>query len=175
MVTDIRAAQSRAKQPPAAEQSRRRDACIARGTYQRRQLARLPHNRAEDRGDIRRAVLPQSVHSGRRKLAAGGIDDHPIGRERNPVRRGNTGRDMGLRVDGRGPGSRVKPILFLGSCDRGIEPDDIGVDGAGKRLDKSLCPDGVGRKASLLGLDAGLQPPSCLRPARTLDRRQFQS
>src|SRR6516225_5967036 len=53
----------------------------------------------------------------------------------------------------------MKPTLFRRLRDRGIRPDDLRVDGARKRLEKSACPSTIGWKVSLLGPDAGSDDP----------------
>jgi hypothetical protein len=146
-------AQSRAKQPSAAAQGVPSDAGVKRRTHENWKLAWLSHNRAEYGEDIRRAVLTQSYHRGRRKVAISGINDRPAGSKWNPVRPGNPGCNVGFGIDRERPCLGVKLALFQSSRDWCIHSGNFRVDRAGKRLEKSPGPYWIRRKKFLAGPD----------------------
>jgi hypothetical protein len=49
--------------------------------------------------------------------------------------------------------------LFHRFRDRSIRPDDLGVHGAGKRLEQCPCPSAIGWKVPLLRPDPGCDDP----------------
>jgi hypothetical protein len=112
------------------------------------------HNRAKYGEDVRCAIVTQPYHRGRRKVPVGRIDDRATGGKWNPVRGGNPGRNVGFRIDGRRARLGVKPVLFRGIRDWGIQSDNIRVYGARKRLKKSPCPYVVGQIQFLAGSDS---------------------
>ncbi len=158
-VAEIREAQSRAEQASAAAQSCAGDARIHRGTRERWKLSRLSYDRAEHRDDIRCTIVTEADHGGRRELPVGWIDHCAAGGEWNPVCGGDPGRNMGFRVDGDGTRLLVKSPLLQRIGDGSVRPDNLGVDGARKRVEQHPCPQLICWKASLVSPDARSNDP----------------
>ncbi len=142
-----REAQARAELLAAGAQRKLGGARIGGHPQQRRQLARLADHAAQHRGDVGRSVRTQVDQRGRRQRPVRGIDDDPAGGERQAVGLRGLRRDMGFHVDGdarRGIAQRT----LVGRLDHGgVDPGDVGVNGAAERLQQPPRPVAIGRIA----------------------------
>src|SRR5262245_58746231 len=136
LAAEIGKTEAYAEQAATPSQCRPGGARLERGAREGGKLARLPYDRAEYGEDVGRAVVPQSDHRRRRKLAVHGIDDRAASGKRNAVGGGDSRRDVRFRVHRDCPRLRVQASLFRGIRDRGIGADDIRMDRTRDRLDE---------------------------------------